>query len=95
MLGYGNNLQDSTYSNTQNALNSGNAYNWDNLNNYASIVNNGAKLGGTSSFNFANQHELPVEWSWWRAGWRSTSWRNWIDGDWCRGWHRITSRLVV
>jgi hypothetical protein len=44
-----NSLVDNSYAQQQGLLNAPNDYNWNNLNNYSSIVNNGAKLGGTSS----------------------------------------------
>lgn len=45
----GNNLQTQNYQSIMGLLNAPNEYNWNNLNNYSSIVTNGARMGGTST----------------------------------------------
>jgi hypothetical protein len=44
-----NALQDNAYNRLLNLAQMPNQYNWDNLNNYSSIVQNGARLGGTTT----------------------------------------------
>jgi len=44
-----NALQDSSYNRLLNLAQMPNEYNWNNLNNYSSIVQNGARLGGTTT----------------------------------------------
>jgi hypothetical protein len=44
-----NALQDSAYNRLLNLAQMPNEYNWNNLNNYSSIVQNGARMGGTTS----------------------------------------------
>lgn len=49
LLSSANALDSSNYQNTLSALQSPNAYNWQNLKNYANIISSGAGMGGTSS----------------------------------------------
>lgn len=49
MLGTGNTMQDSNYTNSLAAQQAGDTYDWQNLSNYAGIVSPGASAGGTSS----------------------------------------------
>jgi hypothetical protein len=49
VLGMGNALQDQNYQQRLGLLNAADQYNWNNLNNYSSIVQNGARLGGTAT----------------------------------------------
>jgi hypothetical protein len=48
-LGIGNALQDQNYQQRLGLLDADDQHNWNNLNNYSSIVQNGAKLGGTAT----------------------------------------------
>jgi hypothetical protein len=48
-LGIGNSLQDQNYQQRLGLLNAADQYNWNSLNNYSSIVQNGARLGGTAT----------------------------------------------
>jgi hypothetical protein len=47
MFGVGNSLTDQTFQQGLSLLTIPDQYNWNNLNNYSSIVQNGARLGGT------------------------------------------------
>jgi hypothetical protein len=53
-LGIGNALQDQNYQQRLGLLDAQDQHNWNNLNNYSSIVQNGAKLGGTASMSQPN-----------------------------------------
>jgi hypothetical protein len=48
-LGIGNALQDQNYQQRLGLLDAADQHNWNNLNNYSSIVQNGARLGGTAT----------------------------------------------
>jgi hypothetical protein len=49
VLGAGNNMQDNAYNQRMGLLNAPNAFNWGNLNNYSSIIQPGANVGGSQT----------------------------------------------